>query len=590
MDDPFKSGNYNKNLNSLIQVIKLKDTKKIDKQYNETVRDLSQALKGFTNKAEDVAKFVIYTDLNNYVEPVDKKPLGLFGTLKEIWDTILGKDVPVKNDNIRNFVKDKLPNPALEKAAEYTNILRKVNLLKEKFDTLKEILDSGRSEKEEHKPHEVNLESKTTPKQRKGKQSKESASNRMKKVKRPAPPPPTSTVLDSQETSLSNKADRESLLASIRQGIPLRKVAQESSKVNTHSQLFERVKEKIEVTKPDSSDDTEHNLDNYGDVSDSEWGNEKSEHQIPAYSQFHNEKDKSHEVNLESPTTSKQKKEELPKKESASNRMKKIKRPTTAPPLPPTAPNELKPEPQKKVATTEKKKVRFKSKPEVILFDDSGYGSLSDEESDKEISNYQEKESIYATVPKEHIEAKRASKQQQQSKPPIPLKPSIAPPMPKKMFATDQEARQKPKADQQVSTKPRIVGMTPKKSAESKPTVPLKKVADKAAPKVKVVAMKEEVNSKKDGRIKSMVGKIEQDQAAESKATPAAQADIGVKKDPAPSPKAASQSHSFPAGNERSEMNPITAKSDPKPKVKDPPLTHVNVKQIAARFESHGKK
>ena len=178
------------------------------------------------------------------------------------------------------------------------------------------------------------------------------------------------------------------------------------------------------------------------------------------------------------------------------------------------------------------------------------------------------------------IEAKRANKQQQ-SKPTIPPKLKSA--------------------DQQVSMKPRIVGVTPKKSAESKPTVPLKsesqgrrqsaqKVADKAAPEVKVVAMKKEVNTKKDGRVKSMVGKIEQNQAAESKATPAAQANIGVKKDHAPSPKAASQSHPFSVGNERSEMNPITAKSDPKPKVKDPPLTHVNVKQIAARFESHGKK
>jgi hypothetical protein len=64
-----------------------------------------------------------------------------------------------------------------------------------------------------------------------------------------------------------------------------------------------------------------------------------------------------------------------------------------------------------------------------------------------------------------------------------------------------------------------------------------------------------------------------------------------VKKDPVPSPKAASQSHSFPAGNERSEMNPITAKSDPKPPVsKKPLLTHVSVKEIAALFESHGKK
>ncbi|MGL9761483.1 MAG: hypothetical protein ACR5LB_04690 [Wolbachia sp.] len=48
-----------------------------------------------------------------------------------------------------------------------------------------------------------------------------------------------------------------------------------------------------------------------------------------------------------------------------------------------------------------------------------------------------------------------------------------------------------------------------------------------------MVAMKEEVNSKKDGRVKSMVGKIEQDKAAASKTTPVAQADISVKKDPA---------------------------------------------------------
>jgi hypothetical protein len=49
MDDPFKSDNYNKNLSSLIQVIKLKDTKKIDKQYNETVRACLQ-----TNKCDNL--------------------------------------------------------------------------------------------------------------------------------------------------------------------------------------------------------------------------------------------------------------------------------------------------------------------------------------------------------------------------------------------------------------------------------------------------------------------------------------------------------------------------------------------------------
>ncbi|MEY2392947.1 hypothetical protein [Wolbachia endosymbiont of Tettigetta isshikii] len=81
------------------------------------------------------------------------------------------------------------------------------------------------------------------------------------------------------------------------------------------------------------------------------------------------EERKPHEVNFESATTSKQRKEEQPKKESASNRRKKIKLPAPPPPL--TAPNELKPEPQKKVATTEKQKVCFKSKPETISFDGS---------------------------------------------------------------------------------------------------------------------------------------------------------------------------------------------------------------------------
>ena len=200
-------------------------------------------------------------------------------------------------------------------------------------------------------------------------------------------------------------------------------------------------------------------------------------------------------------------------------------------------------------------------------------------------------EQIYATIPKEHIEAKRESRKKQAPVPPVPN-------------ATNQEARQKPKkdkpkilpkpknlgsADQQVSTKTRIVGVTSQKSAESKPI--LKKSADKAASEVKAVIIKEKVNSKKDGRVKSIVGKFEQNQVAKSKATPATQADIGMKKDPAPSQKTASKSHSFPAGNERSEMNPITAKSDPKPPVsKKPFLTHISVQKIIAQFESHGKK
>ncbi|WP_245800729.1 hypothetical protein [Wolbachia endosymbiont of Wuchereria bancrofti] len=85
--------------------------------------------------------------MNNYVKPVDEKPSGLFETLKNIWNTILGKDVPIKNNNIRNFAKDKLPSFTLEKAAGYTNILRKINFLKERPNVLKEILDSEQGKK-----------------------------------------------------------------------------------------------------------------------------------------------------------------------------------------------------------------------------------------------------------------------------------------------------------------------------------------------------------------------------------------------------------------------------------------------------------
>lgn len=469
MSDLFKSDNYDKNLNSLIRVIKLKDTKKINEQYDETLKDLSQALNGVTNKAEDVAKFVIYSDLNNYVEPLSTKPLGFIGTLKGILDRVLGKDIPTKDNDIKNFVGDELSGFTIEKAAEYTIILKGINELGyEKLNTLKEFLDSKQSKKKqkEYKPHQVSSKNKTISKQK-------------------------------EDTPKLQEGKQ-----------PVGKLV-----------------------------------------------------------------------------------------------MKRIKRPTTAPPPPPTVPNELKPEPQEKASTTEKKKVYFKSKPEIIPFSDSGYASLSDEESDEKIPNYQEKGSIYAAVSKEHIKTKRVSKQQQQSKPPIPLKPSIASRVPN---ANNQEARQKPKkdkpkilpkpknlgsADQQVSTKPRIVGVTSQKLAESKPIIPLKKATDKVVPEVKAVIIKEKVNSKKDGRVKSIVGKFEQNQVAKSKATPATQADIGMKKDPAPSQETASQSHSFPVGNKRSKMNPITAKSDSKlPISKKPLLTHVSVKKIAARFESHGKK
>ncbi|WP_341814013.1 hypothetical protein [Wolbachia endosymbiont (group B) of Dendrolimus pini] len=165
MSDLFKSDNYDKNLNSLIRVIKLKDTKKINEQYDETLKDLSQALKNFTNNAKDVAKFVIYSDLNNYVEPLSTKPLGFIGTLKGILDRVLGKDIPTNDNDIKNFVGDELSGFTIEKAAEYTNILSTINLFKK---GLKEILDSKQSGKgnKEHKSYEVSTENKTTSKQK----------------------------------------------------------------------------------------------------------------------------------------------------------------------------------------------------------------------------------------------------------------------------------------------------------------------------------------------------------------------------------------------------------------------------------------
>ncbi|WP_264374955.1 hypothetical protein [Wolbachia endosymbiont (group B) of Carcina quercana] len=455
MSDLFKSDNYDKNLNSLIRVIKLKDTKKINEQYDETLKDLSQALKNFTNNAKDVAKFVIYSDLNNYVEPLSTKPLGFIGTLKGILDRVLGKDIPTNDNDIKNFVGDELSGFTIEKAAEYTNILSTINLFKK---GLKEILDSKQSGKgnKEHKSYEVSTENKTTSKQK-------------------------------EDTPKLQEGKQ-----------PVGKLV-----------------------------------------------------------------------------------------------MKRIKRPTTAPPPPPTA----------------SKKVHFKPEIENVSPEDSGYeSSLSEESGHEEISNYQEKSSksstkdsedsklakkepTHKTKPKKNAGKRRGYKKRQAPEPPA-------------LNATNQEIRQETKedkseilsnpkrldiVDQQVSTKPIIVEVTSQKSAESKPI--LKKSADKAASEVKAVIIKEKVNNKKDGRVKSIVGKFEQNQVAKSKATPATQADIGMKKDPAPSQETASQSHSFPVGNKRSKMNPITAKSDSKlPVSKKPLLTHVSVKKIAARFESHGKK
>ncbi|OAM02039.1 hypothetical protein [Wolbachia endosymbiont of Dactylopius coccus] len=70
MNDPFKSENYKKNLDSLIEAIKLKN---IGEQYNKTVRDLSQTLESFTDKAEDVANTNSHYTANRWTT-MEEKP------------------------------------------------------------------------------------------------------------------------------------------------------------------------------------------------------------------------------------------------------------------------------------------------------------------------------------------------------------------------------------------------------------------------------------------------------------------------------------------------------------------------------------
>ncbi|WP_250294913.1 hypothetical protein [Wolbachia endosymbiont of Oedothorax gibbosus] len=422
MNDPFKSENYKKNLDSLIKAIKLKN---IGEQYNKTVRDLSQALESFTDKAEDVAKFVICSDLNNYIEPVNKKPSGFFGIFKETFNKILGKDASIQDNDIRNFANDKLPSLAEKITFEYLNVLKKIS-----------DLEQSKKNQEEHRLYGVNLEDRTASKQ--------------------------------EENPL------------------------------------------YELQEGDSG--------------------------------YESSLDKEHEY------------------EDISN---------------------------------------YQEKKSKILIE-----NLQSSKSPKE-------EPIYATVSKEHIEAKRERKQKQQPQSLVPPKP---PQVPKKMFTTGQEVRQeskvvvkdkpavppKPKnlsrADQKVSTEPKVVGVILKKSAESKPTVPLKsknqdnrksaqKAAGKAIPKVAAAIMKGGANREMGSKVKALKEKFEQNQVkgnanvrlAKSKTTPAAQADIGVKK---------KQSHSFLTENKRSATKHITAKSDPKSHVsKNPPSTQVSVKEMVAQIE-----
>ncbi|WP_265015518.1 MULTISPECIES: hypothetical protein [unclassified Wolbachia] len=486
MNDPFKSENYKKNLDSLIEAIKLKNT---GEQYNKTVRDLSQTLESFTDKAEDVAKFVICSDLNNYIEPVNKKPSGFFGIFKETFNKILGKDASIQDNDIRNFASDKLPSLAEKITFEYLNVLKKIS-----------DLEQSKKNQEEHRLYGANLEDRTASKQ--------------------------------EENPLYGlQAGDSGYGSSLNEEHEYEDISNYQEKKQKENPLYEQ----REDLGYGSSLNEEHE---YEDISNYQ---EKKQKENPLYEQR----------------------------------------------------------------------------------EDLGYGSsLNEEHEYEDISNYQEKKSkiltensqsskspkeepIYATVSKEHIEAKRERKQKQQPQSLVPLKPSQ---VPKKMFTTGQGVRQESKVvvkdkpavppkpknlSQKVNTEPKVVGVILKKSAER---VPLKsenqdnrksaqKAAGKAILKVAAATMKGGANREMGSKVKALKEKFEQNQVkgnanvrlAESKTTPATQADIGVKK---------KQSHSFPTENKRSATKHITAKSDPKSHVsKNPPSTQVSVKEMVAQIE-----
>ncbi len=246
-------------------------------------------------------------------------------------------------------------------------------------------------------------------------------------------------------------------------------------------------------------------------------------------------------------------------------------------------------------------------------YEDSGYGSSLDEGHEyEEVSRYREEKSeilekkmqsfklpkeepIYATIPIEHIEAKRKRKQEQQSKYTVLPKLPTAIVVPEKASLICQEVKQEsqaifkdvfavssqPKnpghANQKMSTKPRIVGVTLKKSVESISLRAENQNYRQVVPKVEVPFVKEIVNRKIDSKIKAIVEKFEQSQVkeyvdmqpAKSKGIMVAQSGVDMKRNPL--------------------MNLVTEQCNRKP-CKNSSLTHVNVKQLAEQFESYGRR
>ncbi|APR98723.1 hypothetical protein [Wolbachia endosymbiont of Folsomia candida] len=129
--NPFKSENYQNNLNDLIEAIRTRNVIKAGKQYNKTVEELSKALKAFSDTdqtAKNVAKHVIGSDLGKYKRSIDKKPSGLVRKLIEWLKKTLKIEASTEN-SMNDFIKT-LPKNSSEVASEiskkYTEISSKI--------------------------------------------------------------------------------------------------------------------------------------------------------------------------------------------------------------------------------------------------------------------------------------------------------------------------------------------------------------------------------------------------------------------------------------------------------------------------------
>lgn len=309
-----------------------------------------------------------------------------------------------------------------------------------------------------------------------------------------------------------------------------------------------------------------------------------------------------HEVNCESRTTFEQKEDTSKLQKEGKSKVKSDS-------------NSIK----KEVALSPTKKIMF-SDSEPHTYEDSGYGSSLDEGHEyEEVSHYREEKSkilekslqsfklpkeepIYATIPIEHIEAKRKRKQEQKSKHTVLPKLPTSIVIPEKTFFTGQKVKQGSQAikdiltvssqsknlgydSQKVSTKPKIVGVNLKRSVESVPLRVPNQDYKQVVQKVEVPVVKEVVNRKMDSRVKAIVEKFEQNQvkecadmqAAKSKDVMVAQSGINIKRNPL---KVTSQDQSL--------KNPAKEQFDHESKAyRNSLVTNANVRQLAAQFESY---